>query len=112
MTTLDRQSQWWRGGMARGGGLIPTLPCALQVLALGTLGAPIRQYQLTDLLLDACPSGGGGGQRTQGNTRTHAHTQTGCVPTAGLRLAIFTNAHVLPDAIRCAIGWRIALVGK
>ena len=65
------------------------------VLALGTIGAPLRQYQLTDLLLDECPPAG----RQQ---------QNGCLPVEGLRLAIFTNAHVLPAAVRSAIATKLA----
>ena len=68
------------------------------VLALGTLGAPLRQYQLTDLLLDECPPG----------SQQKQQKQNGCLPVEGLRLAIFTNAHVLPDAVRSAIAEKLA----
>lgn len=63
------------------------------LLALGTLGAPMRQYMLADLMLPACAD---------------AAPRTGCIPLDRLRLAVFPNAHVLPAALRASIAAKLA----
>ena len=91
------------------------------ILALGAVGAPTRQYMLSDLLLDECNSSKSGWGRHQrdvgGTTGTTPPTQQqplarshgqGCIDVDGLRLAVFTNAHVLTPAAKAAITLKLA----
>ena len=81
------------------------------VLALGNLGAPVRHYTLNDLLLPPCPDAGAErrarhGDQTQSQT---AAAGAGCIPLRHLRLAIFTQAHALSDALTNAVYSKLAI---
>jgi len=72
------------------------------ILALGTLGAPIRHYSLSDLLLPPCAAQDKMGARTSA-------AGAGCIPLRHLRLAIFTQAQALSDVLVDAMHSKLAI---